>query len=67
MHSDSPITAQAAEEAIRRHMPRLSTETRRLSQCVGRILRQDVFAERDNPPFDRVCMDGIAVDRNSLA
>jgi molybdopterin molybdotransferase len=67
MSSDGPITARAAEEAIRLHMPTLSTETRRLSQCVGRILRQDVFAERDNPPFDRVCMDGIAVDRNSLA
>jgi molybdopterin molybdotransferase len=67
MSSDGPITARAAEEAIRLHMPALSTETRRLSQCVGRILRQDVFAERDNPPFDRVCMDGIAVDRNSLA
>jgi molybdopterin molybdotransferase len=28
---------------------------------VGRTLRQDIFAERDNPPFDRVCMDGIAI------
>jgi molybdopterin molybdotransferase len=26
------------------------------------VLRQDIYAERDNPPFDRVCMDGIAVD-----
>ena len=25
------------------------------------MLRQDVQAERDNPPFDRVCMDGVAV------
>lgn len=25
------------------------------------MLRQDVEAERDNPPFDRVCMDGVAV------
>jgi molybdopterin molybdotransferase len=55
------ITPQAADEAIRRHMRQLSTELRPLSQCVGRILRQDVYAERDNPPFDRVCMDGIAI------
>jgi molybdopterin molybdotransferase len=55
------ITPQAADDAIRRHMPQLSTELRPLSQCVGRILRQDVHAERDNPPFDRVCMDGIAI------
>jgi molybdopterin molybdotransferase len=67
MPSDRPITAQAADEAIRLHMPQLSAATRRLSQCVGRVLRQDVIAERDNPPFDRVCMDGIAVDHRVLA
>jgi molybdopterin molybdotransferase len=33
-----------------------------LEQCIGATLRQDVYAERDNPPFDRVCMDGIAID-----
>jgi molybdopterin molybdotransferase len=32
-----------------------------LRDARGRILRQDVEAERDNPPFDRVCMDGVAV------
>ena len=66
MYPDRAISAQAAEEAIHLHMPQLSTEKRRLSQCVGRILRQEVIAERDNPPFDRVCMDGIAVDRKAL-
>src|SRR5690606_31620540 len=29
--------------------------------AAGRVLRQQVMAERDNPPFDRVCMDGVAV------
>ena len=28
---------------------------------MDRVLREDVYAERDNPPFDRVCMDGIAI------
>jgi molybdopterin molybdotransferase len=55
------ITPQAADEAIRGHMPQLSVELRPLLQCVGRVLRQDVHAERDNPPFDRVCMDGVAI------
>jgi molybdopterin molybdotransferase len=32
-----------------------------LDRCIGQTLRQDIFAERDNPPFDRVCMDGIAI------
>jgi molybdopterin molybdotransferase len=39
---------------------------RPISHCVGRILRQDVCAERDNPPFDRVSMDGIAVNSRAL-
>jgi molybdopterin molybdotransferase len=55
------ITPQAAEEAIRERLTPLATEARPLEQCVGRTLRQDVYAERDNPPFDRVCMDGIAI------
>jgi molybdopterin molybdotransferase len=32
-----------------------------LQACAGRILREDIQAERDNPPFDRVCMDGVAL------
>jgi molybdopterin molybdotransferase len=67
MPSPPLISSQAADEAIRLHVQPLSAETRRLSQCMGRVLRQDVLAERDNPPFDRVCMDGIAVDHEVLA
>jgi molybdopterin molybdotransferase len=37
-----------------------------LEQCIGAILREDVYAERDNPPFDRVCMDGIAINSTVL-
>jgi molybdopterin molybdotransferase len=29
---------------------------------VGRILKEAVFADRDFPPFNRVAMDGIAID-----
>ena len=61
-----PLSPQAADEAIDRHVPRLAPESRPLSQCVGRILRQEVLAERDNPPFDRVCMDGIALRSEAL-
>jgi molybdopterin molybdotransferase len=39
----------------------LPAELRTLERCLGQTLRQDIFAERDNPPFDRVCMDGIAI------
>ncbi len=38
-----------------------------LQECIGRTLCEDLVAERDNPPFDRVCMDGIAVNTALLA
>ena len=50
-----------AQQTIEGRVTALPTEIRPLERCIGQILRQDVFAERDNPPFDRVCMDGIAV------
>ncbi len=48
-------------------MAPIPAESRPLERCAGAILRQDVFAERDNPPFDRVCMDGVALDSAALA
>jgi molybdopterin molybdotransferase len=48
-------------------MARLGDELRPLQECIGQVLHQDIFPERDNPPFDRVCMDGIAIDSRSLA
>lgn len=34
-------------------------------QCAGATLRESISAERDQPPFDRVAMDGIAGDSNT--
>ena len=42
-------------------MPRFPSESVAIGASVGRILHQSVLAERDQPPFDRVTMDGIAV------
>ena len=55
-----------AQETIASRVTPLAAELRSLEECIGQILRQDVYAERDNPPFDRVCMDGIAVDSAAL-
>jgi molybdopterin molybdotransferase len=54
-----------ALQAIDERITPLPVESLPLAQCIGRTLRKDVFAERDNPPFDRVCMDGIAVSATS--
>lgn len=37
------------------------TEKLPLEQCHGRVLRQEIRADRDFPPFTRVTMDGIAI------
>lgn len=65
--SPQPISPEAAQRAIETQWPTAPIEHRPLDQCTGRVLRQDVYAERDNPPFDRVCMDGIAVSSAVLA
>lgn len=38
-----------------------------LAQCAGSVLRENIYAERDQPPFDRVAMDGIALDSRAVA
>lgn len=45
----------------------LSSETVPLEQAVGRVLREDLKADRDFPPFDRVAMDGIAIQSGQFA
>lgn len=57
----TPITPEEAEAAIAKQVSVLPAEMRPLELCSGQTLRQDIYPERDNPPFDRVCMDGIAI------
>ena len=50
-----------ADAAIAAHLAQFPEEVLSLPACAGRVLRQDIHAERDAPPFDRVAMDGIAI------
>ncbi len=50
-----------AESLILAHMPRFAAREEPLAACVDRVLAENVAAERDQPPFDRVTMDGIAL------
>ncbi|MEO1320524.1 MAG: molybdopterin molybdotransferase MoeA, partial [Pseudomonadota bacterium] len=45
----------------------LDTERINITDAAGRVLAESVSAERDQPPFDRVTMDGIAVRNGSQA
>ncbi len=66
MQASTLITPRLAEEAINSRLTCLPIESLPLTQCVGGTLRENIYAERDQPPFDRVTMDGIAVDSESL-
>jgi molybdopterin molybdotransferase len=55
------ITTAQATSAIAAAMPTFDSERVALPLACGRILREAVCAERDQPPFDRVTMDGIAI------
>ena len=50
-----------ADAALAASLAPLPVERRRLADAAGAVLREDVYAERDQPPFDRVAMDGIAI------
>ncbi len=66
MQAGTLITPRLAEEAIYSRLTCLPIESLPLTQCVGGTLRENIYAERDHPPFDRVTMDGIAVDSEAL-
>ena len=51
-----------ADRLISENLRNLPIESLPLVQCAGAVLRENIYGERDQPPFDRVAMDGIAVD-----
>lgn len=61
------ISPNEADAAIQLHVTCLPIESLPLTQCHGAVLRENIYAERDQPPFDRVAMDGIAIASASQA
>jgi len=55
------IDISEATKILDRETRVLPSEKVALSQAVGRILRDDIVADTDLPPFDRSQMDGYAV------
>lgn len=54
-----------AEALIREHVSPLDPVRCALSAAGGAVLREEISADRDQPPMDRVMMDGIAVRHRS--
>ena len=59
MHTE--LTVAQAERLIRETIPTWPAEQVALDAAAGRVLRQNVLAERDLPPYDRATMDGVAL------
>ena len=55
------ITVGEAWRRIADALPDYGSENIAVEEATGRVLRRPVCAERDQPPFDRVMMDGIAL------
>lgn len=56
----------AVDTALREFEPITETEICNLFDSVGRILAENVYAPRNNPPFNRATMDGFAVHHDSI-
>ena len=61
------LTPAEADRLIGQHLQCLPIESLPLAQCAGAVLRENIYAERDQPPYDRVAMDGIALDTRAVS
>ncbi|WP_421829779.1 molybdopterin molybdotransferase MoeA [Larkinella sp.] len=55
------ISVAEAHSIVQNHLLVLPSELVPLPQAAGRVLREPLTADRDLPPFNRVSMDGIAI------
>lgn len=61
------ISVDEATQIILDHSRDFGAESVPLSASTGRVLEQEILADRDFPPFDRVSMDGIAIAYQAFA
>jgi molybdopterin molybdotransferase len=56
------ITVEDAEKIIQSRVKDFGIEKIYFENSLGRVLAEDIIADRDLPPFNRVTMDGIAIN-----
>jgi molybdopterin molybdotransferase len=61
------LTPAEAEKLMREALVPFPSEECQLAEAHGRVLRADLRADRDLPPFDRVTLDGYALRTTALA
>lgn len=60
------IAVAEALSLVLQHKKEYGTEEVPIMHSIGRILARDVLADRDYPAFDRVTMDGIAINSSAF-
>ncbi len=60
------ITLEKALALTGKHRVHPGTELTPLEEAMGRVLAEDVFSDRDIPPFSRATMDGYACRQEDL-
>jgi molybdopterin molybdotransferase len=55
------LTVTAAQQRVLETAKLLGTESVKLEQSLGRVLAEDIRANRDQPPYDVSAMDGFAL------
>ena len=56
------ISVQEALQIILENTQDFGVEEVPFQESLGRVLKEDIVADRDFPPFNRVAMDGIAIN-----
>ena len=67
MNETNPLSVGKAQALVASRIHRLAVETVSLEAATGRVLAEDVAANRDLPPYDVSAMDGFAVRSADLA
>lgn len=60
------ITVEEAERIINAQVADYGAEIIPFELALGRVLAENIKADRDLPPFNRVTMDGIAINFNAI-
>ena len=61
------ISYKEALDIITQHPLKPTKSKIKLEEVSGHVLNEDIIADRDFPPFDRVTMDGIAINFEAFA
>ena len=60
------ISVAEAQQLINQTVKDFGSISIDIDDAIGRILREDFYADRDFPPYDRVTMDGIAIQSSTF-